>query len=86
MVTLHLDDIEFVLSDGQFLFTTEDSMLYTCVDVVATDDLLVEAPETAMVLINTSSLMPSDLALGYDQVNVTIMDNDGMILHRHYTN
>ena len=73
---LYIGDIQFV-TDGQILFTTEDTTFSRCVDVVAGEDELIEADEVVSVEIDEQSLMGNDVASDPSQVEVTIRDNDG---------
>lgn len=49
----------------------------SCVPIMAVEDEFIEADERVSVEIDPDSLMPNDRSVSPNEVEVTIMDNDG---------
>lgn len=75
-----------ILGDVQFLGQGEEVELptgtkdttITCIRIIAESDRLIEPNETVPVQIDLESLAPNDIVLEPSQVNVIIIDEDGM--------
>ena len=68
------------MTNGSILFSASSEVqtpFSQCVEVLATDDNLIETSESVTVTINAESLNAND-AIDNGQVTVTIEDNDGM--------
>ncbi len=84
-------DLQFV-GDGRILFIASTDSLsippshlfqenFTeCEFVVSVEDNIVEDGKTALVMIDLTSLMPNDVTGDSSLLNISVMDNDGMVI------